>query len=294
MNSNLPAKQVQTRNTTTQNLTKGNQDIKLNSYHKRKTSFFVADNLKKRNFTSLIFVSFFIMILQVKSFVMPALANASRFHAAGKRTKLPTPIATILQHKSTSTSPSKKVKVDKENSPTAISSLDRNRFGWPKSFFDIERDPFFDRDLFFERDPFFPKLDRFFPRNQNLFFSDYDKEIEKVSFQMDVSESDKQYTISADLPGLKLEDIQVSIEDDNLLCIDAERKQDTESHDEDKKFRRKEVFYGKYTRSMKLPNNANTDSINAKFDNGVLHLTIDKLPNNTSTKKEIKVLPGNS
>eukprot|EP00595_Chromulina_sp_UTEXLB2642_P000287 CAMPEP_0196762706 /NCGR_PEP_ID=MMETSP1095-20130614/2602_1 /TAXON_ID=96789 ORGANISM="Chromulina nebulosa, Strain UTEXLB2642" /NCGR_SAMPLE_ID=MMETSP1095 /ASSEMBLY_ACC=CAM_ASM_000446 /LENGTH=108 /DNA_ID=CAMNT_0042114303 /DNA_START=194 /DNA_END=520 /DNA_ORIENTATION=- len=91
---------------------------------------------------------------------------------------------------------------------------------------------------------------------------------------LDIKESATSYNIIADLPGLTKQDVKISVHDGNVLVLEAERKQ--ESKEEGDKFYRQERSSGYVSRSLALPDNADHDKISAKFENGVLTLTIDK------------------
>ena len=83
------------------------------------------------------------------------------------------------------------------------------------------------------------------------------------------------YTIEVDLPGVKKEDINVSIEGD-YLNISAERKMCEEVKKED--YYLIESAYGKYARSFYLSDDIDRDSIDARFDNGRLTIKFEKIP----------------
>ncbi|MEI6638971.1 MAG: Hsp20/alpha crystallin family protein, partial [Chlorobium sp.] len=85
------------------------------------------------------------------------------------------------------------------------------------------------------------------------------------SFKVDISEDEHSIFIEADMPGIKKEDIKVSMDSD-LLSITAER---TQSEEEKKKgFHRVERSWGCLSRSFTLGENVNTEKIEAKYDNG--------------------------
>ncbi|TXG61846.1 hypothetical protein EZV62_013209 [Acer yangbiense] len=92
----------------------------------------------------------------------------------------------------------------------------------------------------------------------------------------DVKEYPNSYVFVIDMPGLKSGDIKVQVEDDNVLTISGERKRDEEK--EGAKYVRMERRVGKFMRKFVLPENANTDSISAVCQDGVLTVTVEKLP----------------
>lgn len=94
------------------------------------------------------------------------------------------------------------------------------------------------------------------------------------TFKTDLTDNGNEYLLEAELPGYKKEDIKIKIEDD-VLTISAEHK--TESSDESKNHRyiRRERTYGSFSRSFDV-SNVNTDAINAKYEDGILKLTLPK------------------
>ncbi|TKY58018.1 17.9 kDa class II heat shock protein [Spatholobus suberectus] len=92
----------------------------------------------------------------------------------------------------------------------------------------------------------------------------------------DVKEYPKSYVFEIDMPGLKSGDVKVQVEDDNVLLISGERKREEEK--EGGKYLRMERRVGKFMRKFVLPENANSDAISAVCQDGVLSVTVQKLP----------------
>ena len=102
----------------------------------------------------------------------------------------------------------------------------------------------------------------------------YDAPQEPVRAKIDVKEDDKAYTVNAEIPGVKKEEIQVSI-DGNQVAISAEvRRQKEEKQGE--KVLRTERSYGKVYRAFALPQDVDQERAEAKYENGVLQLTLPK------------------
>lgn len=97
---------------------------------------------------------------------------------------------------------------------------------------------------------------------------------QEMRMKMDVKENDKAYTVHAEIPGVKKEDIHVSIEG-NQVSIEAEVKQEKEVK-EGEKVLRSERYYGKVSRSFTLGSEVDEAGALAKYDNGVLDLTLPK------------------
>lgn len=91
----------------------------------------------------------------------------------------------------------------------------------------------------------------------------------------DVKEYPNSYVFVIDMPGLKSGDIKVQVEEDNVLNISGERKRQEE---EGARYVRMERRIGKLMRKFVLPENANTDKISAVCQDGVLTVTVEKLP----------------
>ncbi len=94
------------------------------------------------------------------------------------------------------------------------------------------------------------------------------------TMRVDISEDEKNIYIEAEMAGLKKEDVKVSIED-NVLTIRGERKQ--ESEEKKKNYHRVERVYGSFSRAFTLGENIDKDNIEAKYEDGVLHLTLPKV-----------------
>lgn len=98
-------------------------------------------------------------------------------------------------------------------------------------------------------------------------------------------EGEFAYHVDVDLPGVKKEDIKVDI-NKNILTISGERKTKDEIKQED--YYKVETYFGKFSRSFTLPDNADVENIEAKSDNGVLEVVIPKLKDDI-TKKSIEI-----
>jgi HSP20 family protein len=104
--------------------------------------------------------------------------------------------------------------------------------------------------------------------------------------RVDIAENDGHYEITADLPGLKKDDIKIEIHD-SVLTLRGEKKLETEK--KEKNDRVAERVYGRFERAFTLPENVNRDGIEAEFKDGVLTLTIPKTEEPKPTLVEVKV-----
>jgi len=89
----------------------------------------------------------------------------------------------------------------------------------------------------------------------------------------DVTETDKEIEISAELPGLEEKDVQINLSN-NVLSIKGEKKAEKERKEKD--FRMVERSYGAFERTIELPEGVNPDSIKATIAKGVLTVTVPK------------------
>lgn len=90
---------------------------------------------------------------------------------------------------------------------------------------------------------------------------------------LDIQETEKQYRITLEVPGTEEKDIQLTLEDD-LLWIRGEKRHETEQ--KEGQYHLVERSYGSFQRVLNLPTDADRESIQAKFRNGVLTITINK------------------
>lgn len=105
------------------------------------------------------------------------------------------------------------------------------------------------------------------------------------SFRADIKESDDEYTIEAEMPGMKKEDIQLEINDD-YLTISAVQSEEKEEKKEN--YIRRERRQGKYTRSFYLEN-VNQDDIKAEYDEGILKVHLPKEEKTPVKKRTIDI-----
>ena len=112
--------------------------------------------------------------------------------------------------------------------------------------------------------------------------------MEQMSVQprLDLRETEEAYEISADVPGMTDEDIEISVSDSSLM-IRGERS--LEESDEDDNYVRRERSYGMFRRRIPLPNNVERGEITANFNNGVLNIELPKTEEARSNWKKIDI-----
>lgn len=108
----------------------------------------------------------------------------------------------------------------------------------------------------------------------------------QMQIKMDVKEDDKAYTVHADIPGVKKEDIHVSIEG-NQVSISAETKVEKEEK-KGEKVLRSERYVGKVARSFTLAHEVDESKSQAKYSDGVLELTLPKKAASSAKKLAIQ------
>ncbi|GAB4221929.1 MAG: Hsp20/alpha crystallin family protein [Francisella sp.] len=108
----------------------------------------------------------------------------------------------------------------------------------------------------------------------------YQEEVYLENINLDITEDESSYNISADLAGVEEKDINIEL-DKNKLYIKAKR----ENLHKDKKHHIQERYYGEFQRIITLPDNIDSDKIEAKYKNGVLNVKIPKKEKDNTVKK---------
>ena len=111
---------------------------------------------------------------------------------------------------------------------------------------------------------------------------------EMSKMRCDIYEKDGIYTMEMDIPGFNREDVKIEVDDNDYLTITAENNSENNDEDSDKNYVRKERSYGKYQRSFYV-GDIDKDKIDAKFENGILKITMPKKEEEKSSKKTIEV-----
>jgi HSP20 family protein len=102
---------------------------------------------------------------------------------------------------------------------------------------------------------------------------------------VDTLERDNAIEIRAELPGIKKDDISIDVRN-NVLTLSGERSHDEDVNEGD--FYRRERFYGRFQRAITLPDNVDTDNIDAAYEEGVLKITVPKTEESQRKKIEVK------
>jgi HSP20 family protein len=103
---------------------------------------------------------------------------------------------------------------------------------------------------------------------------------------VDITETDEEYLIKAEIPEVKKEDVKVSVEN-GVLTMQGERKQEKE--EKGKKFHRVERYYGSFLRTFTVPDNVDDAKVRAEFKDGVLNVHLPKTEKAKPKAIDVKV-----
>ncbi len=142
-----------------------------------------------------------------------------------------------------------------------MSSLEKRKSLFPSSssFFD----DFFSRDFFDWNDKNFSATGTTLP-------------------SVNVKETDSNFNIELAAPGMSKSDFKIELKN-NVLSISSEKKEENEEKDDEGNYTRKEFSYQSFSRSFRVPENAKQEDVSAKYDNGILTVSL--------AKKEIEAKP---
>lgn len=103
---------------------------------------------------------------------------------------------------------------------------------------------------------------------------------------IDIKETDKELVVEAELPGMEDKDVNVTLRE-GVLTIKGEKKSEREEKEQD--YHLTERSYGKFERSFRLPDTIDEDNIAARFEKGVLKVTMPKRPEVAKSEKTIPI-----
>jgi HSP20 family protein len=103
---------------------------------------------------------------------------------------------------------------------------------------------------------------------------------------VDITEDEQEYLIKADLPEVQREEVKVTVEN-GVLVLSGQRR--LEKENKNRKYHRVERSYGSFVRSFSLPDDADSDKVNAEFKEGVLKLHIPKSESARTRQIEVKI-----
>ena len=139
--------------------------------------------------------------------------------------------------------------------------------------------------LLMKPEPFSQEFNRFF----NTLFEPRNGESQRWVPAMDLVEAQDHFVLKADLPGLGEDDVSIEIQD-NMLTISGERR--SEQEQTERGWYRVERSFGRFSRSLTLPEGVNAEGISAAFDKGVLEVRIPKPEERKPRRVQIKAGEG--
>lgn len=152
---------------------------------------------------------------------------------------------------------------------------------WREPETEFER-PLLELDRFFD-EMWTDRFDRLFRLPSLLRFED--RPLVGWRPALDIEETDNEFIVRMDLPGMNKKDIHVSV-DNNVLTIRGERRRERE--DKDRNYYCAERFYGQFQRSFTLPTDIDENKIHAEYKDGVLTITLPKTEEARARVVEIK------
>jgi HSP20 family protein len=101
----------------------------------------------------------------------------------------------------------------------------------------------------------------------------------------DIKENEKEYVITAELPGIDVKDVDATLSE-GVLSVKGEKKHEEE--DKGEGYHRVERRYGSFHRSFRIPGRVKTDEVDANYTDGILKLTLPKAEESQTKKIEVK------
>jgi len=133
-------------------------------------------------------------------------------------------------------------------------------------------------------------------KKMNDFVNEFEKgvSVEYGGFapRIDIYEDEKHLFVQAELAGIRKEDVKLKVNEEGVLCISGEKKKDAkfEENKENQTIIRIERSYGAFNRSFLLPDNVNKESIKAKFENGILEISLEKIEPEKPKEVNVEIL----
>jgi len=107
---------------------------------------------------------------------------------------------------------------------------------------------------------------------------------------VDITSNENEYTITAEVPGLEEKDIKLDVSADGILTISGEKRQENVENRKD--IHCTECSYGAFTRTLSLPDDADSDNIKARFRNGILTITCPRTESVRQSRRQIPISGG--
>lgn len=126
------------------------------------------------------------------------------------------------------------------------------------------------------------KIQRYFDDFPNFGFNLNDSFYPRIN----ISEDKENINVVAEIPGVKKDDIKITLQD-NILTIEGEKKKETEQ--KEKNYFRSERMYGSFKRCFTLPDLVDSEKVEAKFENGMLNIQLKKIEQKVKSEKVIEL-----
>jgi len=133
-----------------------------------------------------------------------------------------------------------------------------------------------------ELDSFHDRIQKYFEDFSNFGFTINDA----FNPRIDISEDKENINITAEIPGVKKENIKITLQD-NILTVEGEKKKEEEKKENN--LFRSERMYGSFKRCFTLPVDVDSDKVDAKFEDGTLHIQLKKLKAKNISEKIIEL-----
>ncbi|TSA25853.1 MAG: Hsp20/alpha crystallin family protein [Ignavibacteriales bacterium] len=137
-------------------------------------------------------------------------------------------------------------------------------------------------ELFKELETLHDRMQRYFDDFPNFGFNVYENFYPRI----DISEDKDNINVIAEIPGIKKDEIKITLQD-NILTIEGEKKK--ESEQKEKNFFRSERIYGFFKRCFTLPELVDSEKVEAKFEDGMLNIQLKKIEQKVKSEKVIEL-----
>ena len=135
------------------------------------------------------------------------------------------------------------------------------------------------------KNDFLPAVDLFDRFFDDLNVYDLFGEDTKWVPAFDISETNKEYIVTAEMPGIDVKDVDIALTE-GILSVKGEKRNETEDKGED--YHRIERRYGSFHRSFRIPGRVESDKVDATYKDGILKLTLPKVKDSETKKIDVK------
>jgi HSP20 family protein len=126
------------------------------------------------------------------------------------------------------------------------------------------------------------RIQRYFDDFSNFGFTFTDN----FNPRIDISEDEKSFNVIAEIPGIKKDNLKITLQD-NILTIEGEKKKEDEV--KEKNYYRSERVFGNFKRCFTLPSEVDSEKVDAKFEDGILKIHLNKLEPKPKNEKVIEL-----